>query len=769
MEKVYNKVRGFLSLLFWVIIFIIPLRFFEFIVLWCQNGDGLTALKMNALGIIFDLVLIFRFSLFLGILYWILSYFGERFVRIFFRCVISIFMLINASLVIYFISAGLPLDRAFFDYSLSEIFFIVSASKPLSWWIYVVFLIQPIFFFIVSRKDFLFIKKWHFFVVLGLILVSFFVNKAPSTFYSSMFEKNIISNKLHYFTKSVMHGSFMKISDKEEYNELLVDRFQANFPEDKFLSKKFPFAHENNGYDPLSSLISLDNAEKPNVVFIIVEGLGRDISGESSLFPSATPFLDSLSRHSLVWNNCLSTSQRTFMALPSILGALPFDQRGFMEASSNPDFQTIYTFLRKNGYDVSFFYGGWMGFDNMSYFIRDNGISNIIKEGDYPAEMKNTWGLFDEYTFSEGMKKIDFQSDKPHFDIFLTLTTHDPFDYPNKEKYVKIYREKCKNFNIPDWKLEATASYLYFDHCLSDFFKKYKQTGDFENTIFVITGDHHFDGTADELNKYHVPMVIYSPKLKENKSFHAVVSHRDISPSFVNLLKNKYNLSSFDTVEWLNKGLDTASFFRSTTFSPMMRTSHDLKDFLFHDIIFMEDEAYSLSFKNRKLALESVDNQHIMEMIQDYLVVDNYVMNNDALIPNNEEKYLISEVTALDSVAVQGDEYRDLLRLNLPSDVKKISIIADFDIFLPEDNDYYNVVYTVALKNLFDDVVVTSNNIHHKEYEYSEQWHSVHFVQKIDVEKGQFSDYDKLLLYLWNAQNKDFSIKNLRVSVFSLK
>jgi uncharacterized sulfatase len=42
-----------------------------------------------------------------------------------------------------------------------------------------------------------------------------------------------------------------------------------------------------------------------------------------------TPFLDELSGKSLYWANFLATQGRTFGALPSILGSLPYAEKGF--------------------------------------------------------------------------------------------------------------------------------------------------------------------------------------------------------------------------------------------------------------------------------------------------------------------------------------------------------------------------------------------------------------------------------------------------------
>jgi len=75
--------------------------------------------------------------------------------------------------------------------------------------------------------------------------------------------------------------------------------------------KNFPFLHTDQTPDVLSPFFD-STAIKPNIVFIIVEGLGRSFTNEGARLGNFTPFLDSLSRHSLYWPNFLSEGGRTF-------------------------------------------------------------------------------------------------------------------------------------------------------------------------------------------------------------------------------------------------------------------------------------------------------------------------------------------------------------------------------------------------------------------------------------------------------------------------
>jgi phosphoglycerol transferase MdoB-like AlkP superfamily enzyme len=50
---------------------------------------------------------------------------------------------------------------------------------------------------------------------------------------------------------------------------------------------------------------------------------------------------------------------------------------------------------------------------------------------------------------------------------------------------------------------------------LRGFFDAYSKRSDFNNTIFLITGDHRMPEIpmSDKIDRYHVPLIVYSPML----------------------------------------------------------------------------------------------------------------------------------------------------------------------------------------------------------------------------------------------------------------
>lgn len=82
-------------------------------------------------------------------------------------------------------------------------------------------------------------------------------------------------------------------------------------------------------------------------------------------------------------------------------------------------------------------------------------------------------------------------------------------------------------------------SIFYTDNALNVFFEEYAKRKDYENTLFVITGDHPMTEMPIEnsLKRYHVPLLLYSPRLIVPQRFSDVVSHLDLYETLLAFLE----------------------------------------------------------------------------------------------------------------------------------------------------------------------------------------------------------------------------------------
>ncbi len=789
-EKVIGFICGYLEFILWFFVFGALVRVFETAILSHYQGEFASHVVLNLKGFLYDVLLFLRISLPFFAIYALLRFFSPKVAKWSFAIGGALALFVSLAMIMYFVSALVPLDRVLFNYSLKEIFFIAGSTGSFVWWSYACVAAIPLLFVFATIRSHIRIHKALIIVYAVLVIASFAIPWPPAWLYNKRIDSYEVVNKQRFFFTSLANiagGSvFTDNGNVESCRENIV-KFQSMFPGDNFVDIHYPLAHTDNAPDVLSCFFDLDSTRMPNLVFIITEGLSREFSGYNSELPSSTPFLDSLAEKSLTWVNCMSSSQRTISVLPTLFGSLPFGKRGFMQSSDCPQFYSLPSLLKQNGYNTSFFYGGWLSFDNTLFFLRDMGVDNYLPDyKTYPETMKNNWGLLDKYTFSESFKHVDFDSGKPHLDIYQTLTTHDPFDYPDKENYTRKYSEKLneQKVNIPAWLQKQYASYFYFDDCLRTFLEEYKTKPGYENTIFVITGDHCFNSRSEELTRYHVPLVVWSPMLKVAKRFPAMASHRDVAPAFFAMFRDRYSVKTPSIVSWVNTGLDTLSTFEAKTFTPQMKESRMLDNMVYNNFFYDNGDVYELSYENDVLKTTPSQNDEIIDLMRNYLAIDDYVMNNNKLIKQekvnmdvllkidsaNSISY-VSERTKVSPIDTLGRKNVFSLKNKYPfpvyseeseDDINSYVIRIEFDVYQPKIENDGELHVNVAIKNK---KVMKDYLVNYFDYGHYDSWAHVSMTQSINTTLAEMGPDDILQIYFWNRGENEFFISNVMVNI----
>ena len=117
--------------------------------------------------------------------------------------------------------------------------------------------------------------------------------------------------------------------------------------------------------------------------------------------------------------------------------------------------------LKKQGYYVSFFYGGDPMFNNMEHFLVREGV-NFIQRG-FPEDYQKisiqhsgySWGYNDGDLYARSFEILDSISAGPRLDIYLTLSLHAPFLVPDDGQYDNRF-----NAILEQMDLNETDNYL---------------------------------------------------------------------------------------------------------------------------------------------------------------------------------------------------------------------------------------------------------------------------------------------------------------------
>lgn len=416
-------------------------------------------------------------------------------------------------------------------------------------WLVIIALISFIYLFIRINKKIFFHSNLHsneklipkillsllFLGFIGLGIRGRISQKSPIRVGTAYFCNNAFLNQLGLNPNFTLIRSYL--DSKKAENQLV------NLMEDKAaldnVQQYLHILNANNDF-PLRRNISFDstNAQKYNVVLVIMESMSAAKMVRHGNPLKLTPFLDSISNKGYYFENNYSAGIHTFNGIFSTLFSYPalFRQHP-MKESAILKYDGIFSHLKKHDYSSIYFTTHDGQFDNVEGFLKANDCERVITSADYPADkIKTTLGVPDDFMFEFSMPILNqlHEKNKPFFATFMTVSDHTPFYIP--EYFTPTQKEmKHQITEYADWSLRKLI------HLSS-------QQKWFENTIFVFVADHGapLDGLYDMSIDYnHAPLLFYAPNiLKEPQTFSKMSGQIDISPTIMGLLKLPYQNNS---------------------------------------------------------------------------------------------------------------------------------------------------------------------------------------------------------------------------------
>jgi phosphoglycerol transferase MdoB-like AlkP superfamily enzyme len=571
-----------------------------------------------------------------------------------------IIILINLSLTHYFLSSNELLTYKLFEFSLKEIFVIISSEfvfERLLFWLadIVILWFAYLIFFRIHKKIILKqaikigLSVLYFFLLIP-ILINIQHYKKELKHFTRIEEFFLANNKITILTESIIdhRSNVNKFNLTEEELDLAIQEFHKLNPKFEYTSKKYPLLHKKGDYNPLGKYFTKKDV-KPNIVIIITESLSRSFSGPNAKFGSLTPFLDSLANEGLYWSNFLSNCERSYGALPNILGSLPYGktERGIINDSADyPKHETLISILKKENYYSRFFYGGWSHFDKMDDFLKYQKIDEIIEKWHFQEQKfnvgKQSWGFNDKFLFEKAFDTMEANEKEKYISVFFTLNIHTPYNLCEKEYYKDEFLEtRLQKLKInPDSAYKnftekgIISSILFTDDALRWFFEKYKKRDDFKNTIFIITGDHDIRVLPinSVLDFYKVPLIIYSPLIIEPARFKSISTHRDILPSLLQLFEQNYNFNFESSNSFIGNGLDTANSIFNNRIIQLNLFNKYYPNIIYNNVLFAQGNTFLIdSLLDIHPIKDSIVQNNILKKYNTISAINKFVTTMDKI------------------------------------------------------------------------------------------------------------------------------------------
>lgn len=360
-----------------------------------------------------------------------------------------------------------------------------------------------------------------------------------------------VSNKLHRFSKNayvneLAGNGLYELFSAYRNNELDYEQFyktndnKAAFSNVRNLLKT-PEAFFTSS-NPLSierKIINPGPEKKLNVVLISVESFSAEFMEHFGSTTGITPFLDSLCSHSLLFTNLYATGTRTVRGLEALsLCIPPTPGQSIVRRPDNENLFSLGKVFETKGYHSEYVYGGYGYFDNMNYFFGNNGYEVIdrVAISDDSIHYENIWGVADEDLFTLALKELNKDTPlSPVFTHIMTTSNHRPFTYPDGR------------IDIPSH-TGRKGAVKYTDYAIGKFIKEASKQPWFNNTVFIIVADHCASSagkTELPVDKYHIPMLIYSPANIAPGTMDRLMSQIDIGPTLLGLLNFSYTSKFF--------------------------------------------------------------------------------------------------------------------------------------------------------------------------------------------------------------------------------
>jgi lipoteichoic acid synthase len=292
-----------------------------------------------------------------------------------------------------------------------------------------------------------------------------------------------------------------------------------------------------------ASLSETSQTEKRNVVLVHLESTRAQSVTPYNKDLETTPFLDELAKSSLLAEQAYVVVPRSSKATVVVNCGIepPLYQGPEFEPGGIPA-PCLGDLLREQGYNTVFFQSSSETMDQYSVVADNLGYKEY-----YPSESMDTEGFEatnyisyeDDIMLKPSEEWLEEHKDKPFMAQYLTGTGHDDYRCLST-------RHGSENFSDDDLLNRYYNCLRLQDIFLESLFDQYKKAGLYDNTIFVIYGDHgegfgehgrylHGDTIYEE--GLRIPLLIHAPGwFEDGQRAKGLSNETDIMPTVLDML-----------------------------------------------------------------------------------------------------------------------------------------------------------------------------------------------------------------------------------------
>src|SRR5215203_5888201 len=255
------------------------------------------------------------------------------------------------------------------------------------------------------------------------------------------------------------------------------------------------------------------------------------------------PYLAALAKNSLLIERAYTTITHTSQAITSVnSGLYPSPVTDIVEAEPcGIPARCLAELLSGQGYKSAWFQSAEQTFENRPQLVENFGYQHFqAYESMNPRgyQKANYLGYEDDIMLTSSRAWLEENATSPTLVTYLGVTPHD--------NYLPIYRYGRKKFSSRVMLDRYLNNVYYDDFWVKNIIEQYKRLGLYEDTIFIVYGDHgeafgehgvyHHDGAIWE-EGLRIPLIIHDPgRFDGGERIPGPAHHLDLAPTIVDML-----------------------------------------------------------------------------------------------------------------------------------------------------------------------------------------------------------------------------------------
>lgn len=280
-----------------------------------------------------------------------------------------------------------------------------------------------------------------------------------------------------------------------------------------------------------------------DIVIVMEESLGSSFSARfgGEIEEPVTPALDRWSKEGLALTNLIANGNRTVRGMEGILCSFPpLPGDSIVKRDRSENVASIARVLAAQGYQTTFFTGGYGFFDNVKTFMTANGFQEFVEQPDYPPDaFRTVWGVADEFVFDAMIARQQQAraAGRRWFGTAITGSNHKPFDVPPGR------------VTWPSGRSARRGAVLYADWALGSYLERMRHEGLLDGTVVLVVGDHGarvYGAEEIPVTSYRIPAVFLTPDpAYRGAVIDRLASQVDLAPTLLSLAGVAYDAPFF--------------------------------------------------------------------------------------------------------------------------------------------------------------------------------------------------------------------------------